>query len=74
MHFQVVENGRRMLGATAPENSDPGSIRGDFCQVVGRNVVHGSDSVESAEREIKLWFKGDEICEYTQNICPWIHE
>jgi nucleoside-diphosphate kinase len=41
---------------TNPLDSPPGSIRGDYCIDVGKNIVHGSDSVESAEREIKLWF------------------
>jgi len=52
----VVKTGRKMLGATMPEDSDPGTIRGDFCIDVGRNVIHGSDSVESAHREIAMWF------------------
>ena len=53
----VVATGRKMLGATNPLESAPGTIRGDFCIDVGRNICHGSDSVESAEREIALWFK-----------------
>lgn len=52
----AVKTGRMMLGTTNPLDSQPGTIRGDFCIEVGRNIVHGSDSVESAEREIKLWF------------------
>ncbi|KAH8858390.1 Nucleoside diphosphate kinase [Schistosoma japonicum] len=71
---KAVENGRTMLGATRPEASCPGSIRGDFCQDVGRNVVHGSDSVESANREINLWFSPQELCRYEQGINTWIHE
>ncbi|VDQ08970.1 unnamed protein product [Trichobilharzia regenti] len=71
---KAVENGRTMLGATQPEASCPGSIRGDFCQDVGRNVVHGSDSTESANREISLWFAPQELCQYKQNMDPWIHE
>lgn len=53
----VVKAGRVLLGATNPQDSAPGTIRGDFCVEVGRNVCHGSDSVESAKREINLWFK-----------------
>jgi nucleoside-diphosphate kinase len=45
-----------MLGETNPLASLPGSIRGDFCIDVGKNLCHGSDAVESAEAEIKLWF------------------
>ena len=53
---QVVKTGRLMLGATNPLDSAPGTIRGDFCIDVGKNICHGSDSVESAEKEIGLWF------------------
>lgn len=52
----MVKTGRMMLGATNPLDSAPGTIRGDFCIDVGRNIIHGSDAVESAEHEIKLWF------------------
>ncbi|KAJ1678263.1 nucleoside diphosphate kinase Ndk1, partial [Spiromyces aspiralis] len=52
----VVKTGRLMLGATNPLESAPGTIRGDFCIDVGKNICHGSDSVESAEKEIALWF------------------
>jgi len=45
----VVKTGRKMMGATKPIDSEPGTIRGDFCIDVGRNVVHGSDSVENAK-------------------------
>ena len=54
--LDIVKTGRKMLGATKPLNSEPGTIRGDYSIETGRNIVHGSDSVESAEREIKLWF------------------
>ncbi|XP_069130426.1 uncharacterized protein [Argopecten irradians] len=53
---QVVKTGRAMLGATNPLDSNPGTIRGDFCIDVGRNICHGSDSVESGKREVNLWF------------------
>merc|ERR1711977_373035 len=52
----VVKTGRVMLGATNPLASAPGTIRGDFAIDVGRNICHGSDSVESAQKEIGLWF------------------
>jgi nucleoside-diphosphate kinase len=52
----VVKTGRMMLGETNPLASLPGSIRGDFCIQVGKNICHGSDSVESAQNEIKMWF------------------
>eukprot|EP00842_Homolaphlyctis_polyrhiza_P006225 jgi/Hompol1/6603/HPOL_000600-RA len=52
----AVKTGRRLLGETNPLNSLPGTIRGDFCVDVGKNLCHGSDSNESAEKEIALWF------------------
>merc|ERR1711863_69762 len=55
--LNVVKTGRVMLGETNPAASAPGTIRGDFCIQVGRNICHGSDAVESAKKEIALWFK-----------------
>jgi nucleoside-diphosphate kinase len=55
--LNAVKTGRVMLGATNPADSAPGTIRGDLCVQVGRNIIHGSDSVESANKEIALWFK-----------------
>ncbi|QQK79863.1 nucleoside-diphosphate kinase [Salicibibacter cibi] len=52
----VVENARTMMGATNPKDAAPGSIRGDYAVNVGQNIIHGSDSTESAEREIGLFF------------------
>lgn len=52
----VVLTGRKLIGATDPAKSEPGTIRGDFCIVMGRNIIHGSDAVESAQHEINLWF------------------
>ena len=69
----VVATGRKMLGATNPLESAPGTIRGDFAIDVGRNICHGSDSVESAEREIKLWFAGG-VEDYTSHSKDWIYE
>jgi len=54
--LDAVKTGRAMLGATNPLASQPGTIRGDYALAVGRNICHGSDSVENAEKEIKLWF------------------
>lgn len=65
---------RAMIGATDPAKSAPGTIRGDYALAVGRNVIHGSDSVESADREIALWFKPDEVCEYKKCTTGWIYE
>ncbi len=60
----VVEQVRRLMGATDPNKADVGTIRADFAQAMERNIVHGSDSVESAKREIALYFSENEICEY----------
>nr|1NCL_A Chain A, NUCLEOSIDE DIPHOSPHATE KINASE [Dictyostelium discoideum] len=57
----VVASARLMIGVTNPLASAGGSIRGDFGVDVGRNIIHGSDSVESANREIALWFKPEEL-------------
>lgn len=65
----VVEEVRRMIGSTNPQQAALGTIRGDYAMEVGRNIVHGSDSVESAEKEIALWF-GDfeEVKSYDHEI------
>jgi nucleoside-diphosphate kinase len=52
---------RKTIGATNPANAEPGTIRGDFAMSMPDNLVHGSDSQESAEREIALWFSDDEL-------------
>lgn len=70
----IVKTGRAMIGATNPLASPPGTIRFDFGIDVGRNMIHGSDSVESAEREIALWFQPDEIAEYEPALSQWIYE
>uniref|UniRef100_G3MQD9 Nucleoside diphosphate kinase n=1 Tax=Amblyomma maculatum TaxID=34609 RepID=G3MQD9_AMBMU len=59
---------------TNPLESKPGTIRGDLCIQVGRNIVHGSDSLPSAEKEIALWFKESELCSWTPNIEPSVYE
>lgn len=70
----VVKQGRAILGATNPLQSAPGTIRGDFAIDMGRNVAHGSDSVESANKEIGLWFNKEELVEYKPAIFSWIYE
>ncbi|RMZ55617.1 hypothetical protein APUTEX25_000200, partial [Auxenochlorella protothecoides] len=52
----VVEQARKIIGATNPLAADPGSIRGQFCIDIGRNIIHGSDTVENAQKELALWF------------------
>ncbi|KAJ6155438.1 hypothetical protein N7470_006004 [Penicillium chermesinum] len=70
----VVKTGRTILGATNPLASAPGTIRGDFAIDVGRNVCHGSDSVESAKKEIALWFTPSEILKWTSAQAAWVYE
>merc|ERR1711890_137130 len=72
--LDVVKTGRVMLGETNPKDSKPGTIRGDFCIQIGRNICHGSDAVESAEHEIKLWFKEEDLCTYKFENHEWITE
>ncbi|KAG7362252.1 flagellar-associated nucleoside diphosphate kinase [Nitzschia inconspicua] len=71
---EAVATGRKMLGATNPLESAPGTIRGDFCIEVGRNICHGSDSVENAEREIGLWFEDGEVLDWTDHSFDWVYE
>ncbi|WBW74592.1 nucleoside diphosphate kinase Ndk1 [Schizosaccharomyces osmophilus] len=70
----VVKTGRVMLGATNPLASAPGTIRGDYGIDLGRNVCHGSDSVDSAKYEINLWFQSAEIQQYDRAIEGWVYE
>lgn len=69
----VVATGRKMLGATRPDDSAPGTIRGDYAIDVGRNVIHGSDSVDSANHEIGLWF-GSEVINWGHHSNAWVYE
>ncbi|KAK3599209.1 hypothetical protein CHS0354_012815 [Potamilus streckersoni] len=71
---EAVKMGRMMLGATNPLQSNPGTIRGDFCIDVGRNICHGSDGVETAKREIDLWFQPNEITKYESHSKDWVYE
>uniref|UniRef100_A0A915L9Q2 Nucleoside diphosphate kinase n=1 Tax=Romanomermis culicivorax TaxID=13658 RepID=A0A915L9Q2_ROMCU len=70
----IVQAARKMLGSTKPLESNPGTLRGDFSIDVGRNIVHGSDSVESAEREINLWFTKEELVTWENSQVNWIYE
>merc|ERR1711990_937607 len=70
----VVKMGRMMLGETNPQASLPGSIRGDYSIQVGRNICHGSDSVESAQAEIALWFTKEELVNWSSASYCWIYE
>lgn len=71
---QAVTTVRDMMGATDPLKAAPGTIRGSFGLDVGRNVVHGSDSPASAEREIELFFRPEELIDYSRSIDTWLYE
>ncbi|KZV99009.1 nucleoside diphosphate kinase [Exidia glandulosa HHB12029] len=71
--LDAVKTGRVMLGATNPLASAPGTIRGDYALAVGRNICHGSDAVDSAEKEIKLWFP-EGLTQYSHSQENWIFE
>ncbi|MBM7692645.1 nucleoside-diphosphate kinase [Peribacillus deserti] len=69
----VIATARHMMGATNPRDAVTGTIRGDFGVTVGKNVIHGSDSTVSAEREIALFFKENELVDYSKLINEWIY-
>ncbi|RME77059.1 MAG: nucleoside-diphosphate kinase [Chloroflexi bacterium] len=71
---QAVQAARKTIGATKPVEAEAGSIRGDFGMMVGRNLVHGSDSPENGEAEIALWFDPSELLSYERVIDRWILE
>ena len=64
---------RKMMGATDPAKAEPGTIRADFGLKIDRNVIHGSDSPESAKREADLFFRPEEILAYERQHDRWIH-
>ncbi|MFG6184182.1 nucleoside-diphosphate kinase, partial [Staphylococcus aureus] len=60
----AVAVSRKIIGSTNPSEAAPGTIRGDYGLNLGSNIIHGSDSTESAQREVKLWFTSSEIADY----------
>ncbi|MBI4336227.1 MAG: nucleoside-diphosphate kinase [Chloroflexi bacterium] len=70
----AVEVVRQLMGATDPLKSAPGTLRGDYGLDIGRNLVHGSDSPEAAEREVALFFSQKEIVDWPRSVEPWITE
>ena len=62
------------MGSTNPLQAEPGTIRGDLAVDIGRNLIHGSDSPESAATEIDLFFNPGEITDYERSSQPWITE
>ena len=71
---EAVSIVRKLLGATFGFNAEPGTIRGDFGSSKGFNLVHGSDAVESAQREIPIFFKDEELVKYEHIDDVWVHE
>jgi nucleoside-diphosphate kinase len=69
---QVIALSRIMMGKTNTMDALPGTIRGDYAVHTGMNIIHGSDSPESAEREINNFFKPEELVEYSKSIQAWI--
>ena len=69
----VIATARNMMGATNPSDAQPSTIRGDYAVTVGKNIIHGSDSPESAEREIGLFFDGKELVSYEKADKNWIY-
>ena len=70
----AVEMTRNTMGVTDPLRAQPGTIRGDLGVDIGRNLVHGSDSPETAAQEIALFFSEDEILSYSRDVDRWITE
>jgi nucleoside-diphosphate kinase len=70
--LQVIRVTREMLGATNGLNAAAGTIRGDFSASRQMNLVHASDGAEAAAREIELYFRPDEICQYEPTMRPWL--
>ncbi|WP_421657102.1 nucleoside-diphosphate kinase [Leptothermofonsia sp. ETS-13] len=70
----VIASARKIIGATNPLNAEPGTIRGDFGVNVGRNLIHGSDAPETAQQEVSLWFREEELVNWQPTLMPWIHE
>ncbi len=69
----VIATARNMMGTTNPAEAAPGTVRGDYGMTVGKNIIHGSDSPESAEREINLFFDEKELVTYEKIDATWIY-
>jgi nucleoside-diphosphate kinase len=71
---EAVAAARATMGATNPTKAAPGTIRADLSLEMGRNLIHGSDGPETAQTEIALWFKPEELLNYGRAIDTWIFE
>ena len=70
----AVQAVRSAVGSTNPRDAAPGTIRGDFGLEIGRNLIHGSDSTESAAREVALFFDDAELHSYERDLDRWVFE
>jgi nucleoside-diphosphate kinase len=70
----AVQMVRNTVGATNPLNAAPGTIRGDLALDIGRNLIHASDAPETADRELALWFKPEELATYSREVDRWVFE
>ncbi len=70
----VVASARKLIGATNPLAAEPGTIRGDLAINIGRNLIHGSDAIETAQQEIGLWFTDAELAAWEPTLSHWLHE
>lgn len=70
----VITISRKMMGATFGSKAEPGTIRGDFGVSNSFNLIHGSDSPEAADKELKLFFKPDELIDWTPTIQSWVYD
>jgi nucleoside-diphosphate kinase len=70
----VIASARKIIGATKPLEAEPGTIRGDYGVTVGRNLIHGSDAPETAQNEIALWFKEEELASWQPSLTSWLYE
>ncbi len=72
--INAIDMVRGMMGKTNPQEASMGTIRGDYGQYIGRNIVHGSDGPDTAKFEINLWFKPEEISKYNKIDEEWLTE
>ncbi|MFN2449417.1 MAG: nucleoside-diphosphate kinase [Candidatus Baltobacteraceae bacterium] len=71
---EAIAGCRQLIGATNPLNAAPGSIRADFASTIGRNLVHGSDSPQSAQRELAIFFEANEFASRKHDLERWMLE
>lgn len=70
----AISGVRKFMGKTNPDEAEAGSIRGDFAQVMRFNIIHGSDCKESAEREMNLYFRPEELCDNWKTMLELVME